>query len=155
MITDWNDRHDISQIINDYMMMTQIDICGSTSILPSSLRLDKPYGSTVSSLVQFSMGFIVSMHLHHHMQISGITAIHMVSPSLVIKSGRPLSRNHFIPFHYPQVSTSSFEMTSVAVTTTTSRLIVIVVVDFSRVGDRLDYDYSTDYNYDYRKCHSR
>ena len=38
---------------------------------------------------------------------------------------------------------------SVAATTTTSRLVVIVVVDFSRVYDRLDYDYRTDYDYDY------
>jgi hypothetical protein len=41
---------------------------------------------------------------------------------------------------------------SVAMTTTSSRLVVVVVVDFSRVGDRLDYDYSTNYDYDYRKC---
>jgi hypothetical protein len=38
---------------------------------------------------------------------------------------------------------------SVAATTTSSRLVVVVVVDFSRVDDRLDYDYRTDYNYDY------
>jgi hypothetical protein len=33
------------------------------------------------------------------------------------------------------------EIRSVAATTTTRRLVVIVVVDFSRVDDRLDYDY--------------
>jgi len=47
------------------------------------------------------------------------------------------------------------KQTSVAATTTCSQLIVIVVVDFSRVDDQLDYDYSTNYDYDYRKCHSR
>jgi hypothetical protein len=32
---------------------------------------------------------------------------------------------------------------------TSSRLVVVVVVDFSQVNDRLDYNYRTDYDYDY------
>jgi len=44
---------------------------------------------------------------------------------------------------------------SVTATTTSSRLVVVVVVGFSRVDDRLDYDYATDYDYNYSIRSSR
>jgi hypothetical protein len=34
-------------------------------------------------------------------------------------------------------------------TTTTSRLVVVVIVNFSQVDDWLDYNHSIDYDYDY------
>jgi hypothetical protein len=58
-------------------------------------------------------------------------------------------RDEFSPLQLPKGRRSAFARFSVAATTTSSRLVVVVVVDFSRVDDRLDYDYRTDYNYDY------
>jgi hypothetical protein len=48
-------------------------------------------------------------------------------------------------FTYVTVSVGGRVRTSsVTVTMTTSRLVVVVVVNFSRVDDRLDYDYRID-----------
>ena len=44
---------------------------------------------------------------------------------------------------------------SVTATTTSSRLVVVVVVGPSQVDHRLDYDYATDYDYDYPIRRSR
>jgi hypothetical protein len=47
-------------------------------------------------------------------------------------------------------TTCSFsKWASVAMTTTTSRLVVVVIVNFSHINDWLNYNYSINYNNDY------